>query len=62
MKYRDAKNLHNGDQVIRKSDGAVLLVKEVEVYGQYKTVKLNCVLHIEGTGGAWLSLFHDEVK
>lgn len=43
MKYRDAKLLHNGDEVIRKKDKAPMIVKEIEIYGQYKKVRLTCV-------------------
>jgi hypothetical protein len=43
MRYRDARLLHNEDEVIRKSDKVVLIVKEVECFGQYKKVKLACV-------------------
>ena len=42
MKYRDARLLSEGDKVTRKVDGASLLIKEVECFGQYKTVKLVC--------------------
>jgi hypothetical protein len=58
MKYRDAKKLHNGDEVIRKSDKAILTVKDVEVYGQNRVVRLNCVT----AANAAVSLFHDEVE
>lgn len=57
MRYRDAKKLHNGDQVTRKEDGAILLIKEVEVFGQYKKVKFTC--DIDGTR---VSVYHDEVE
>ncbi len=43
MKYREARNLHNGDQVRRKSDGVILLVKNVILYGQFKQASLECV-------------------
>lgn len=58
MKYRDAKKLHNGDEVIRKSDKAVLTVKDIEVYGQNRIVRLNCVT----VANTAVSLFHDEVE
>jgi hypothetical protein len=62
MKYRYAKNLHNEDQVTRKEDKALLIVKSIEVYGQYKKVKLNCVEYKDSGTGAYVSLFHDEVE
>jgi hypothetical protein len=62
MKYRDAKKLHNEDQVIRKENGATLIVKSVEVFGQYKKVKLSCVEWKENGTGAYVSLFHDEIE
>ena len=58
MKYRDAKKLHNEDQVIRKSDKVILKVLSVEVYGQNKVVRLNCV----DPYNMAVSLFHDEVE
>jgi hypothetical protein len=58
MRYRDAKKLHNEDQVTRKSDGVILTVLNVEVYGQYMKVRLNCV----DPNNAAVSLFHDEVE
>ena len=58
MKYRDAKKLHNGDEVIRKTDKLSLTVKDVEVYGQNRMVRLNCVTNSNET----VSLFHDEVE
>lgn len=62
MKYRDAKNLQNGDEVIRKVDQVSLIISDIEVYGQYKKVRLNCIQHVEGSGGLRVSLFHDEVE
>lgn len=59
MKYRDAKNLHNGDQVIRKEDKAIYIVNSVEAFGQYKIVKINCLA--EGTN-TLTSLYNDEVE
>jgi len=57
MRYRDAKNLQNGDEVIRKEDKAILTVKSVEAYGQYKIVKIFCVEE----GGALVSLTQEQV-
>lgn len=58
MKYRDAKNLHNGDQVIRKEDGVPLIVIDIQVYGQYKKVIINCT----DEHGARSSHYNDEVE
>lgn len=57
MKYRDAKQLHNGDQVIRKSDGTAMVVSSIEVYGQYKKVKINCLID-----NSYFTYFNDEVQ
>jgi len=57
MRYRDAKDLRSGDQVKRKIDGAFLIVKEKEVFGQYKIVLLHCVdLDNEG-----VALYNNEI-
>lgn len=42
MTYRDAKKLHNEDEVIRKSDGAVLRVVAVDDYPKVKTISILC--------------------
>ena len=58
MRYREAKLLHNGDEVILKSDKTILLVKSLEVFGQYKKVKLNCV----NDSGRAYSVYNDEIN
>lgn len=58
MKYRDAKDLHNGDQVIRKDDKVSLIVQEVQVFGQYKKVILHCVTE----HNARISIYNEEVE
>lgn len=58
MRYRDAKNLHNGDQVIRKTDKVPLIVSSTEVFGQYKKVHIHCV----DEHNARVTLFNDEVE
>lgn len=58
MKYRDAKLLHNGDQVIRKYDDIAFIVNSIEVFGQYKKVKINCI----GENNSYETLYNDEVK
>jgi hypothetical protein len=68
MKYRDAKKLHNGDEVIRKKDKLVLTISSVEIFGQYKKVKFMCLLpHSKGgdlycAGSTYTSLYNDEVE
>lgn len=58
MRYRNAKNLLNGDEVERKVDKQIMTVVDIEVYGQYKKVKINCVDVV----GSHISLFNDEVE
>lgn len=58
MKYRDAKRLHSHDEVIRKADGAVLKVIDVEVYGQHMLVRINC----QDVNGNRLSYYQDEIE
>jgi hypothetical protein len=63
MKYRDAKTLLNGDQVIRKSDKQPLIVISVEAYGQYKKCKINCVLPDDNDElDPVITLFNEEVE
>jgi hypothetical protein len=42
MKYRDAKLLKEGDTVVSKETGATYIVRNIEVYGSVKTVRVNC--------------------
>lgn len=58
MKYRDAKKLQSGDEVIRKEDKVSLTVKEVHVFGQYKKVQLHCVT----PSNASVTVYHDEIE
>jgi hypothetical protein len=58
MKYRDAKELHSGDQVQRKRDKVFFIVNDVEIFGQYKKVKLNCVAE----NGSYETLYNDEIE
>jgi hypothetical protein len=44
MRYRDARLLKEGDEVVRKDDNATMILSEVQVFGQYKKVKLVCYL------------------
>lgn len=57
MKYREAKQLIIGDHVKRKSDQAILHVQCIEIYGQYKKVRINCLLE-----KTIVSVFNDEVE
>jgi hypothetical protein len=44
MNYREARLLKEGDEVIRKEDGANLIIHDATAFGQYKKVKLVCIL------------------
>lgn len=58
MKYRDARLLHEGDQIIRKDDDQVLTIKSLEIYGNVKVVRFNVVNeHSVST-----FVYNDEVK
>jgi len=59
MRYRDAKKLHNGDEVISKESKVSYTVLSIEVYGQVKMVRINVVTKC---GGGNTSFFHDEVE
>ncbi len=59
MKYRDARLLKQGDKVVSKQSGNTYFVKNVEVYGSVKMVRINAVTE-DGDGDA--SFFHDEVE
>lgn len=57
MRYRDARLLQNGQEVIRKVDQVVITITSIEAFGQYKKVK------IAGTDpiGTKVYLFNEEV-
>jgi hypothetical protein len=59
MRYREAKHLKQGDEVFAKESGTLYYVKNIEVYGQVKMVRINCV---NETGDGDVSWFHTEVK
>ena len=59
MRYRDAKKLHNGDEVISKESGVSYLVKSIEVYGQVNFVRINAVTK---DGDGYTSFLHDEIE
>jgi hypothetical protein len=58
MKYRDAKKLVKGDEVISKESKMSYTVTDIEVYGQVNYVRIN-VVHKEG---ASVSFLHDEIE
>lgn len=57
MRYRDARLLKVGDEVVRKSDKLTMTVTSIEAFGQFKTVKINCV-----SGDIKATLFNEEVE
>lgn len=61
MKYRDAKKLHKGDEVIRIHDDLSLIVNDIEIYGSVKTVRLNCYEN-NVSGGPMITVYHNEVR
>jgi len=58
MRYRDARLLSEGDEVIKKEDKQVLKVESIEAFGQFKTVKINVIT----VYGKHISLFNDEIE
>lgn len=58
MRYRDAKKLQKGDEVISKESKESYIVTSIEVYGQVNYVRIN-VVHKEGASGSFL---HDEIE
>ena len=68
MQYRYAKELKVGDQVKCKADKTFLIVKEVYIYGQYKRVKLDCIVPASQGGSEYCAgttiktLFNDEIE
>ncbi len=58
MKYRDAKNLLYHDIVIRKSDKVIFKVISIEVYGQFKLVRINAI----SPQGELTTLYQDDVE
>ena len=57
MRYRDARQLQNGDEVIRKQDNEVLIVKSIELFGQYKKALFHCV----DKNNSLVDVYHDDV-
>lgn len=58
MRYREAKNLQSGDQVLKKSDKAKLIVQSLEIFGQFKLVRIHC----ETMSGDKISLYNSEIE
>jgi hypothetical protein len=56
MRYRDAKNLREGDIVIYKPSMKSYTVRSIELYGQYKKVKITCYI----PGDAGNTIFYNE--
>lgn len=59
MKFRDAKKLQKGDEVLDKETKTSYTVTSIEVYGQVKYVRINVVTKC---GGGSASYFHDEIE
>ena len=61
MKFKDAKILHNEDQVQRKSDGVILTVSSADIH-EKGNGSFVVMLHCIEPGGALVTLTHTEVK
>jgi hypothetical protein len=59
MRYRDARLLKQGDKVTSKESSVQYFVKNIEVYGNVKMIRINCVTE-DGHGDT--SFFHNEVE
>lgn len=57
MKYREARLLKENDIVHRKDDGAQLVVESIEAFGQYRKVKVHCLL-----GEVKIVLYNEEIR
>lgn len=60
MKYRDARLLLPGDELTLKSDQSVLIVKEIQAFGQYKKVMITAYLK-NGDASQKLIYYNDDV-
>ena len=58
MKYREAKDLDEGTELVKKSDNEVLILQTKELYGQHKIVRFNCL----NSNNVSVSVFHNEVE
>jgi hypothetical protein len=61
MRYRDAKLLKEGNEVVRSSDKSVMVVKEAFVFGQYKTVKIGCFIK-DNPESPYIYLINSEIE
>ena len=61
MKYRDARLLKEGDEIIRKEDNAAMIISEAQAFGQYRTVKLICYLKSDEQKNK-LTYYNDDVS
>jgi hypothetical protein len=59
MRYRDARLLKQGDAVVSIENNQTYYVKNIEVYGSVKTIRVNCV---NATRDGDISFFHTELK
>jgi hypothetical protein len=58
MRYRYAKLLLQGDEVVRKTDNVHLTVSSIQVFGQYKKVQITAI----AANGCIDTIFNDEVE
>jgi len=61
MRYREARLLKEGDEVIRKEDQVVMIVLDAQAFGQYKKVMLTCHLK-EDESKKKLVYYNDSIK
>jgi len=61
MRYRDAKSLKEGDEIVRVSDKVILVVKEAFIFGQYKTVKVGCFIK-DNAESPYIYLINTEIE
>ena len=59
MQYRHAKLLRHGDVVIKIDDGSELFIDTIEIYGQVKKIRLNC---IDRKTFKNVVVYHEDVK
>jgi len=58
MKYREARLLKVGDQVLRLSNKSLLIISSIELLGQYK----RAVLHCTDEAGCFVTVYHDQIE
>lgn len=58
MRYRDARLLKEGDKVVTKETNITYMVRNVEVYGSERPIRVNVV----SDSGEKLAFFHTELK